>query len=83
MNLVFILGKIISDIEFKFIISSKNKSIAIFKIQLLNNSELTVKAYNEQADYCCSRLNKNDTVYIEGYLNSKMQIIVNGIEYIL
>ena len=43
MNLVFILGKIISDIEFKFIINSKNKSIAIFKIQLLNNSEITVK----------------------------------------
>jgi len=50
---------------------------------LLNNSKVTVKSYNEQADYCCSRLNKNDTVYIEGYLNSKMQIIVNGIEYIL
>ena len=80
MNLVFILGKIISDIEFKFIISNKNKSIAIFKIQLLNNSEITLKAYNEQADYCSSRLNKNDTVYIEGYLNSKMQIIVNDIE---
>lgn len=80
MNLVFILGKIISDIEFKFIINSKNKSIAIFKIQLLNNSEITVKAYNEQADYCCSRLNKNYAVYIEGYLNSKMQIIVNDIE---
>ena len=80
MNLVFILGKIISDIEFKFIINSKNKSIAIFKIQLLNNSEITLKAYNEQADYCYSKLNKNDIVYIEGYLNYKMQIIVNDIE---
>ena len=50
---------------------------------LLNNSKVTVKSYNEQADYCCGRLNKNDAVYIEGYLNSKMQIIVNGIEYIL
>ena len=50
---------------------------------LLNNSKVTVKSYNEQADYCCGRLNKNEAVYIEGYLNSKMQIIVNGIEYIL
>ena len=47
---------------------------------ILNNSEVTAKAYNEQADYCCSKLNKNNTFYIKGYLNSKMQIIVNDIE---
>ena len=80
MNLVFILGKIISNIEFKFIINSKNKSVSIFKIKLLNNSELTVKAYNEKADYCYSKLNKNDTIYIQGYINPKMQIIVKDIE---
>lgn len=80
MNLVFILGKIISNIEFKFIINSKNKSVSIFKIKLLNNSELTVKAYNEKADYCYSKLNKNDTIYIQGYINSKIQIIVKDIE---
>ena len=80
MNLVFVLGKIISDIEFQFIINSKNKSIAIFKIKLLNNSEVTVKAYNEQADYCYSKLNKNNIIYIEGYLNSKMQIVVKDIK---
>lgn len=80
MNLVFILGKIISNIEFKFIIKNKNKSIAIFKVKLLDDTIITVKAYNKNADYCYSKLNKNDTIYIEGYLNSKMQIIVNNIE---
>ena len=80
VNLVFILGKIISNIEFKFIINSKNKSVSIFKIKLLNNSEVTIKAYNEKADYCYSKLNKNEIIYIEGYLNSKMQIIANNIE---
>lgn len=80
MNIIFVLGKIISDINFKFIINKKEKSISIFKIKLLNNSEIIVKAFNEQADYCYSKLNKNDTIYIEGYLNSKMQIIVNNIE---
>lgn len=80
MNFVIVLGKIIEDIQFKFIINSKNKSIAIFKMKLLNNSEITVKAYNEQADYCYSKLNKNDSIYIEGQLNSKMQIIVRNIE---
>ena len=80
MNQVFILGKIISDIEFKFIIKNKNKAIAIFKVKLLDNTIVTVEAYNEKADYCYSKLNKNDTIYIQGYINSKMQIIVKDIE---
>ncbi|MEI3436198.1 MAG: hypothetical protein V8S10_07835 [Clostridia bacterium] len=80
MNLVCILGKIISNIEFKFIIKNKNKAIAIFKVKLLDDTIVTVEAYNEKADYCYSKLNKNDTIYIQGYINSKMQIIVKDIE---
>ena len=80
MNHVFILGKIISDIEFKFIIKNKNKAIAIFKVKLLDDTIVTVEAYNEKADYCYSKLNKNDVIYIQGYINSKMQIIVKDIE---
>ena len=80
MNQVFILGKIISDIEFKFIIKNKNKAIAIFKVKLLDDTIVTVEAYNEKADYCYSKLNKNDVIYIQVYINSKMQIIVKDIE---
>lgn len=80
MNQVFILGKIISDIEFKFMIKNKNKAIAIFKVKLLDDTIVTVEAYNEKADYCYSKLNKNDAIYIQGYINSKMQIIVKDIE---
>ena len=36
MNLCFVIGKIVSEIEFKFIINSKNISIAYFKIELIN-----------------------------------------------
>lgn len=75
MNIVFIEGKIISDIEFNFIINSPNLSIAIFEVKLLNKSIVKIKAYNELADYCYSKLNKNDVVFIEGYLNSNMEII--------
>ena len=80
MNLVYIQGKIISDIEFKFIIKSKNKSISIFKLELTNNSIVTIKAYNELADYCYSKLNKDDIILIEGKLNSKLEIISKTIE---
>ena len=80
MKLIFILGEIISNIEFKFIINKKNKSISVFKIKLLNDSILEIKAYNENADYCISKLNKGDIIYIEGFLNSKMQILAKYIE---
>ena len=72
MNIIIILGKIISDIEFKFIIKNKNKSISIFELELTNNSIVTVKAYNILADYCYSELNKEDIILIEGQLNSKL-----------
>ncbi|MCI8616884.1 MAG: hypothetical protein HFJ60_01245 [Clostridia bacterium] len=80
MNIIIILGKIISDIEFKFIIKNKNKSISIFELELTNNSIVTVKAYNILADYCYSELNKEDIILIEGQLNSKLEIISKTIE---
>ena len=76
MNLCFIIGKIVSEIEFKFIINSKNISIAYFKIELLNKSIVQVKAYNELADYCYSKLKKNDIIAIQGYLSTDMEIII-------
>ena len=55
MNLCFLIGKIISEINFKFVLNSKNISIAYFKIELNNKSIVEVKAYNELADYCYSK----------------------------
>ncbi len=80
MNLCFIIGKIVSEIEFKFIINSKNISIAYFKIELLNKSIVQVKAYNELADYCYSKLQKHDVCAIQGYINSEMKIEVEKIK---
>ena len=80
MNIVFVEGKIISDIEFKFIINSTNISIAMFELELLNKSIVKIKAYNELADYCYSKINKNDIVFIEGYLNSNMEIIIKTLK---
>lgn len=80
MNIVFVEGKIISDIEFNFIINSENVSIAIFEVELLNKSIVKIKAYNEQADYCYSKLNNGDIIFIEGYLNSNMEIIIKTLK---
>lgn len=81
MNICFLIGKIISKIDFKFIINSKNISIAIFKIELENKSQITVKAYNDLADYCYSKLTKGDIIGIQGYLGNNQEIIIEEIEF--
>ena len=68
MNKVFLIGKIITDIYFKFIISSKNISIARFKIATLDKQVVPIKAYNEMADYAYRKLNRNNLIDIEGKL---------------
>ena len=80
MNICFLIGKIISEIEFKFIIQGKNTAIAIFQIELENKSIITVKAYNEIADYCYKDLKNNDTIMIQGRLEKeKIEILVENI----
>ena len=49
MNQVYLIGKIITDIEFKFIINSKNISIAMFKIKTIkDNQEIHIKFVNDK-----------------------------------
>lgn len=76
MNLCFITGKVINDIKFKFILNSKNISIAYFKLKLQNDSIVEVKVYNEIADYCYSKLEKGNIVAIQGYLNKAIEIVI-------
>ena len=68
MNKVFLIGKIITDIDFKFIISSKNISIARFKIETMDRQIIAIKVYNEMADYAYRKLNRNNLIDIEGKL---------------
>lgn len=80
MNICFIIGKIISDVEFKFVLESKHISIIIFKLELSNRSIVTVKTYDEIADSCYQKLQKGDIIGIKGYLNSNMEIIILDID---
>ena len=72
MNEVFLIGKIISNIEFKFIINSKNKAIACFEIETADKQIVKVQAYNEIADFAYSKLNTNDKVFINGYIEANV-----------
>ena len=77
MNEVFLIGKIITEIEFKFIIKSKDISIVVFKIETIEyKQKIEVKAYNEMADYIYRKFNKNDMIMINGYINNVCEIII-------
>lgn len=72
MNEVFLIGKIISNIEFKFIINSKNKAIACFEIKTADKQIVRIQAYNQLADFAYSKLNTNDKVFINGYIENNV-----------
>ena len=72
MNEVFLIGKIISNIEFKFIINSKNKAIACFEIKTADKQIVRTQAYNQLADFTYSKLNENDKVFINGYIEANV-----------
>ena len=77
MNEVFLIGKIITEIEFKFIIKSKDISIVVFKIETIEyKQKIEVKAYNETADFVYRKFNKNDMIMINGYINNVCEIII-------
>ena len=72
MNEVFLIGKIISDIKFKFIINSKNKAIACFEIKTVDKQIVRMQAYNQLADFVYSKLNTNDKVFVNGYIEDNV-----------
>ncbi len=83
MNICFLMGKIVSDINFKFIIHDReNNSIVKFEVELNNKSKIIVIGYNELADFCYSRLKKNDNIALQGYLSSGINVILENIKLV-
>ena len=70
MNEIFLIGKIVTEIDFKFILNSKHISIALFEIELLNRSIVKVKAYDDIADFAYSKLIKDDIIFINGRMET-------------
>ena len=80
MNLCFLYGKIVSNIDFKFMINSKNTSKAVFYLKLKNDSIIKIKAYNEIADFCFSKLKKGNSIILEGTIDSRYDVTVREIQ---
>ena len=86
MNLVIGYGKIVSEIDFKFIYDRYNcgekynyTSIAKCKIELLNNSIVEIYGYDEVADSMYRNFGDSNFILIEGQLNEKIKIEVRRI----
>lgn len=81
MNICFFIGKIISDVDFQFIIyDRKNISITIFEIELINKSKITIMGYNELADFCYRYLKKEDKIILQGYLKNEKIVILENVQ---
>lgn len=79
INICGIKGIVTQKVNFKFMISKIHDSIAIFKIKLENDSTITVKAFDEWADYCYTNLEEGCTVVIYGSINSQMEVIAEEV----
>ena len=83
MNEVFIIGKVITEVKFDFILNSKHISIARFRvITVRDKQEIEIMAYDEMADYVYANLKHEDVVMINGYLEYD-KVILEDIQILL
>ena len=75
MNLCFIIGKIINNINFDFCINGENISIAYFNILINKDNVIKLIGYNEIADYCYSNLKVGEQIFIKGKIRNDYILI--------
>ena len=68
MNEVFLIGKIVSDVKFDFMVESKHFSVARFKIETLNKQIISIKAHDKLADFAYRKLGVGNMVFVYGEL---------------
>ena len=82
MNTCFLIGKIVSDIKFDFMIYSRPTSRVQFYIKEKRKNIIKIVGYDKIADYCYKNLKKNNIVFIEGRMEKvkdEMVIKINEI----
>ena len=86
MNICFFIGKIISEIEFDFVIGNnkcfENEKISIvrFKVELIDGNIINVIGYNYIADFCYQKLEKDYNVIIEGMIRTEGDIEIGKVK---
>ena len=78
MNEVFIIGKIITEVKFDFILNSKHISVSRLKIMTIyDKQEINITAYDEMADYVYVNIKQGNFVMINGYLKNDGVVLKN------
>ena len=75
MNEVLVFIKV-KEIEYKFCMKKNRNAICKIKGILNNNSEIELIAYNKNADKCFRNMKKDKVYFVEGMLNTKLEIII-------
>ena len=77
MNLCILSGKVVNEIELKFIynpikksIGKKHISVVQVVLELQNNQKVLLKAYNEMADWFYQHIKEGDNIVVEGKVRS-------------
>ena len=68
MNEVFLIGKVVTEIHFNFLIELKYISVASFYIETINKQIISIKAYDELADFTYRELATGNLVFVYGKL---------------
>ena len=59
-----------------FLYNKKNISVAKTKLKLENESIITIKGYDEMADWMIQKIKKEDKVIMQGELDTRMEVVV-------
>ena len=78
MNEVFLIGKVIEDIEYKFMLKKRKNAKAKIELKLIDETKVEVVAYNEQADYTLQNIKIRNNVFVYGKLQNS-EIFINKI----
>ena len=78
MNEVFLIGKVIEDTEYKFMLKKRKNAKAKIELKLIDETKVEVVAYNEQADYTLQNIKIRNNVSVYGKLQNS-EIVINKI----
>ena len=81
MNEVFVIVEIL-EYRYGFLLNNKNSAICKIIGKLTNGSVINIIAYDKLADNCLRILKKGKIYFIEGKINSNMEVIIRNIRMI-
>ena len=80
MNCVFLYGRVMTEVDFRFIYNKKRISKAYCYVELKDKIKLKIIGYDNIADFMLKKIKIDTRVCIYGVLNSDMEIEIKTVE---